>query len=293
MIYTLTFSPSIDYYMNVLDFKDGTINRSVSDQLVVGGKGINVSKVLKQLDTESVAIGFISSFTGDYLKEELDKEGIKNKLINAKGTTRINVKIISNNETAINSNSLIITNEEIDILYEALKLVNKDDYLIISGSVPSTANLEDLFKHLNKDVIVVLDVDYNIRPLLIHKPFLIKPNRDELGRMFNKKIDSVEDAISYARILKQEGAENIIVSLDKDGALLIDKTDKIYYNKGKNIEVVSTVGAGDSLVAGFIYSYINNYSIEEAFNFGVTCSQAACLTNALPNKILINKIKEI
>lgn len=292
MIYTLTFSPSIDYYMNVPMFKEGFINRSNSDEFVIGGKGINVTKVIKELGMKSIAIGFIGDFTGDYLKSILDQEQINYQLIKAKGHTRINVKIISNNETAINSNSLIITNNEMNELYKIIESLNSDDYLVISGSVPNDINFDELYNHLDENVKVILDVDYNIRKTLCHKPFMIKPNRDELGRMFNTKIESVEEAISCAKILKKEGAINVIVSLDKEGALLIDKNNKIYYNKGKEIKVKSTVGAGDSLVAGFLYNYVNSNNIEESFKYGIICSQAACLTNALPTKLLIEEVKE-
>lgn len=293
MIYTLTFSPSIDYYLTVREFKENIINRSTKEEFVIGGKGINVTKVLKELNVDSVAIGFISGFTGEYLKESLQKENIENYLIDASGNTRINVKILSDFETAINSNSLTIDNEALNILYKKINEINEGDYLVISGSVPKNIDLEDIVKKIKKQVKLIIDVDYNIIPLLKYHPFLIKPNRDELYKIFNKKTNNLDEIFSLAKELKKQGAENVIVSLDKDGAIMIDDQNKEYYKKNRKLKVVSTVGAGDSMVAGFIFGDIHNYSMENSFELGMCCAEAACLTKALPNKVLIDKIKEI
>lgn len=293
MIYTLTFSPSIDYYLTVSEFKENIINRSTKEEFVIGGKGINVTKVLKELNVDSVAIGFISGFTGEYLRESLKEENIKNYLIDASGNTRINVKILSDFETAINSNSLTIDNEALNILYKKINEINEGDYLVISGSVPKNIDLEDIVKKIKKQVKLIIDVDYNIIPLLKYHPFLIKPNRDELYKIFNKKANNLDEILSLAKELKKQGAENVIVSLDKDGAIMIDDQNKEYYKKNRKLKVVSTVGAGDSMVAGFIFGDIHNYSMEKSFELGMCCAEAACLTKALPNKELIDKIKEI
>ena len=291
MIYTLTFSPSIDYYLNVLDFKDGAINKSESEKIVIGGKGINVSLVLKELGLESYIIGFKSGFTGNFFQEELDKHNIKNTLIPASGYTRINVKINSTKETAINTNSLYITNDGLCSLYNILEKLAKEDILIISGNV-NNVNIEEVYKHISSAANVVLDIDYNILPLLKYKPLLIKPNRNELERLFSIKITKAEDVVKCSQTLKDKGAKNVIVSLDKDGAILFDEYGNFYYNKGKKINVVSSVGAGDSLVAGFIYGYVNKFKMEESFELGIICATASCLTNGIPNKKLIDKVKE-
>lgn len=292
MIYTLTFSPSIDYYLTVNRFKENSINRSTMEEFAIGGKGINVTKVLKELNVNSIAIGFISGFTGEYLKECLKKENVESYLINASGSTRINVKILSEHETAINSNSLIIDNEALNILYKKISEIKEGDYLIISGSVPPHIDLEDIVKKIKKQVKVIIDVDYNIIPLLKYHPFLIKPNRDELYKLVNKEANDLNEIILFAKELKKQGAQNVIVSLDKDGAIMIDEQNNEYYRKNKKLNVVSTVGAGDSMVAGFIFGSIHNYSMEKSFELGMHCAAAACLTKALPNKMLIDKIKE-
>ena len=235
MIYTLTFSPSIDYYLTVNRFKENSINRSTMEEFAIGGKGINVTKVLKELNVNSIAIGFISGFTGEYLKECLKKENVESYLINASGSTRINVKILSEHETAINSNSLIIDNEALNILYKKISEIKEGDYLIISGSVPSHIDLEDIVKKIKKQVKVIIDVDYNIIPLLKYHPFLIKPNRDELYKLVNKETSDLNEIILFAKELKKQGAQNVIVSLDKDGAIMIDEQNNEYYRKNKKI----------------------------------------------------------
>ena len=301
MIYTLTISPSLDFVNEVKDFAINKINRRYDSIYLPGGKGINVSIVLEELGVESIAIGYKAGFTGEYLKKLLDKKCIKNDLIDASGYTRINVKIISEKETALNTNTLIIEDKHISILKEKIKLLQDNDFLIISGNIPSALNqdlYEQLIKDLNVKVKVVIDAESKLlMNTLKYNPYLIKPNREELEDLFNIKIESINDVLTYAKVLQNMGARNVIVSLDKEGALLLDETKKHYYLKSIDRKIVSSVGAGDSLIAGFICGVERKYNMEDAFMLGMACASATAFSKSIADKASINQtlslLKEI
>lgn len=301
MIYTLTVCPSVDYINVVNNFEKNKINRSQESIYLPGGKGINVSLVLKQLEVDSIVLGFISGFTGQHLEELLSKENVKYNFINASGYTRINVKIIGDEETAINTNTLIVEEQHTLLLKQQLSCLQEDDILIISGGVAKGCNeyfYEQIINEVNKKVRIIVDAEGKLLlNTLKHKPFLIKPNREELSQLFKKDIISIEDALSCAYELNKKGAKNIIISLDKDGAILLTEDFKTYHIENLEGKVISTVGAGDSLIAGFIGGLEKGLQIKDAFILGVACSNATIYSKSLAKKSCIEKyynlLKEI
>lgn len=298
MIYTLTVSPSLDYTNYIDDFDKNKINRANISKFILGGKGINVSQVLKTLGEDSIVLGFKAGFTGDYLQNLLNQKNIKNDLIEVEGFTRINVKVISNCETAINTNTLTINNHHLQLLISKIKQVITDgDYLIISGSIPQNISqdyYENIIKELDDNINIVVDAEKELLVnTLKYKPFLIKPNREELEQIFNKKINNLDDAIYCAKILQQQGAKNVIVSLDSDGALLVDQSNNEYFIKNIEGEKVNSVGAGDSLIAGFIYGVNKGLSMRESLLLGVACGNATTFSEGLGNKSSIYQILEL
>ena len=301
MIDTLTISPSLDFINEVQDFNINKINRSHNSFFIPGGKGINVSVVLKELGIDSIAMGFKAGFTGEYLIELLTQKNINNDLIKANGLTRVNVKVIGNIETAINTDMLIINNENINLLIAKIKKIKKDDVLIISGNIPSSMSqdlYEILIKEVDRNVKIVVDAESKLLlNTLKYNPFLIKPNRDELGQIFNTTITTVNEAMYYAEKLQELGARNVIVSLDKDGAILVDVNKEHYILRNIEGKVVSSVGAGDSLIAGFVYGIQNDLSYKDSFMMGVACANTTTFSASLADKSSIYKnlllLKEI
>lgn len=297
MVYTLTISPSLDFVNEINKFEINKINRSFQSVYLPGGKGINVSILLKELEVDSIALGYKANFTGEYLQKLLDDLQLKTFLIQAEGYTRINIKVISDHETAINTNTLIIEDTHLKVLQEKLKELRKGDTLIISGNIPSALNqdlYEQLIQNLDKEIKVVIDAESKLLlNTLKYKPFLIKPNREELEDMFNIKIDSYNDALTYAKVLQNMGARNVIVSLDKDGALLLDEIKKTYYIKNIEGKVINSVGAGDSLIAGFICGVERKYDSKDAFMLGVACANATAFSKSIADKSSINQTLSI
>lgn len=294
MVYTLTISPSLDFINEVKQFEIGKINRSYDSIYEPGGKGINVSIILTELEIPNIALGFKANFTGQYLTELLKYKKVRNELIEADGFTRINVKINSESETAINTNTLIIDDLHINLMKDRIRKLSDNDILIISGNIPSALNqdlYETLIKDINKNIKIVVDAENKLLiNTLKYKPFLIKPNREELENIFNIKIDNQNEAITYAKTLQSMGAQNVIVSLDKDGAIIVGSDGKSYSLKNIEGEVVSSVGAGDSLIAGFICGIERNYSIKDAFTLGVACANATAFSKTIADKSSINQV---
>ena len=265
MIYTLTFNPAIDYVMYSDNLKLGKTNRSKKESLFFGGKGINVSRVLKELGTDSVALGFIAGFTGEELERFLNENKIKTDFVKlSKGLTRINIKLKFNDETEINANGPVISQMDIDLLFKKLDNLQKNDTLILAGNVPSSLpeNIyEQIMKRLNdKSIRIVVDATGNLLlNCLKYKPFLIKPNKAELEEIIGNKLLSEEEIISAAFSLKEKGACNVLVSLGSDGAILIDEFSKVHVSDAVKINAVNTVGAGDSMVAGFLAGTKESY----------------------------------
>lgn len=289
MIYTVTFSPAIDYVVDLSKFEIGEINRTQKEQAFPGGKGINVSMVLANLGKTSVATGFLGGFTGDYIKKELAKRNISSGFIEVDGTTRINVKIRAGKETAINGQGPHINNEEIECLISMLEKLTKDDLLVISGTVPSSLpnNIYEMILERIKgnDVTVIVDAtkDILLNTLKYH-PLLVKPNKEELEEMFNVTIKNNAELIENAAKLVKLGAKNVIVSLGGDGALLVGENITPILRGAPKGKVVNTVGAGDSLVAGFIAEYLDSKDIAQAFKVGIATGSASAFSETLATK---------
>ena len=289
MIYTVTFSPAIDYVVDLTKFEIGEINRTQQEQAFPGGKGINVSLVLANLGKSSVATGFLGGFTGDFIKQELAKRHISSGFIEVNGTTRINVKIRAGKETAINGQGPHITDEEIEQLISQLEKLNKDDLLVISGTVPKSLpdNIYEMILERIKDngVTVIVDATKEILlNTLKYHPLLVKPNKEELEEMFNVTINNDQELIDNASKLLKLGARNVIVSLGGDGALLVGEGLEPTLRKAPQGKVVNTVGAGDSLVAGFIAEYQDSKNIAKAFKQGIATGSASAFSEYLATK---------
>ena len=284
MIYTITFNPALDYISKVDNFEIGKINRTKEEKVLPGGKGLNVSTVLKNLGFQSTALGFIAGFTGKELKTEIEKYGIQTDFIEVKeGITRINVKISSDVETALNGNGPIITEEDIEKLLEQISRFNNEDIVILAGNIPKGIKnniYEIICSKLEKNgVTFVVD---STKELLInvlkYKPFLIKPNKEELEETFKEKIETNEDIVKHAEKLQDMGARNVLISLGGDGAILITETKEVYYSKAPKGKVLNTVGSGDSMVAGFIAGYQKNRDYNEAFKMGIAAGSASAFS---------------
>ena len=300
MIYTITFNPALDYISQVENFETGKINRTKTEKILPGGKGLNVSTVLKNLGIESIALGFIAGFTGEELKRNIEEKGIKTDFINVeKGITRINVKISSNKETALNGNGPEITEEDINKLLEKIEKITKEDMVILAGNIPRCINndiYEIICKTLEKNnVTFVVDATKELlMNVLKYKPFLIKPNKEELEETFKEKIETKEDIIVHAKKLQLMGAQNVLISLGGEGAILVTTEEKEYYSKAPKGKVLNTVGAGDSMVAGFIAGYEQSGDFEQAFKMGIATGSASSFSmNLATAEEVANLLKEI
>ena len=290
MIYTVTLNPSIDYVIKLDNLKNGEVNRTKEEYVYPGGKGINVSLILKELGYESRALGFVSGFTGNYIKDVLKDKGLNEDFINIKnGFTRINVKVKSSEETEINGQGPNISEEDLNKLYEKLDTLRENDVLVLAGSIPNTLDssfYENIMKRLeNKNIKIVVDATKNLLiNVLKHKPFLIKPNNHELEELFNVKLETTDEIITYARKLKDMGAKNVLISRGKDGALLITENGEIFISNVAKGKVKNSVGAGDSMVAGFIAGYLNSKDYKEALKLGAASGGATAFSNDLADK---------
>lgn len=287
MIYTVTFNPSLDYIINVDHFQAGEINRTTKELIYPGGKGINVSIVLNNLGCETTALGFLAGFTGDEIQRLLEEKGVRTDFIRAaEGTSRINVKMRSDQETEINGRGPVISDTDMDRLYAQLDQLKEGDSLVLSGSIPSgmpETVYMDILKHLDgRGIAVTVDAtkDLLVRVLPYH-PFLIKPNNHELGEIFQKEIISKADVIVYAKKLQELGARNVLVSMAGDGAVLVTENGDAYRASAPKGTLVNSVGAGDSMVAGFLAGYRRNRDYAEAFCWGVCTGSASAFSDAL------------
>jgi 1-phosphofructokinase len=285
MIYTVTLNPSLDYIVEVDQVTLGELNRTKNETKFPGGKGINVSQVLKRLDVDSRALGFLGGFTGDYIEEFLTSHGINTDFVKVDEDTRINIKLKSEDETEINAKGPNITEENFEALKGKIRELTSEDILVLAGSIPSTmpeSTYEELVKLCNENgTKFIVDAEGELlKKVLPLNPFLIKPNHHELGDLFNTVINSCEEVIPYGRELIKQGAQNVIVSLADKGAVLINKDLALIATSPKGV-VKSSVGAGDSMVAGFIATYEKTKSIEEAFRFSVAAGSATAFSIGL------------
>lgn len=297
MIYTVTLNPSIDYVVNMNQLTEGTVNRVSAEHFYPGGKGINVSQILNQHEIDNIALGFISGFTGDFIQSSLQEKGIKTDFIQLKeGYSRINMKVKTlSDETEINGSGPKISNEEIEKLYQQLDKLTSEDTLVLAGSIPASLPddfYEQIMKYVeSKHVKVIVDATKNLLlNVLKYRPFLIKPNHHEIAEMFNVTISSTEDLLYYGNQLKEMGAQNVLISMGGDGAILIAETGDIYRSNVPKGTVKNSVGAGDSMVAGFIAGYQKHNSYEEALRLGAASGSATAFSSDVATREYIDKL---
>ncbi len=298
MIYTVTLNPSIDYVVRLDSLVTGITNRTTSEEYYYGGKGINVSCVLAELDLESTALGFVAGFTGEAIEKGIRNDKIITDFIKLKGgISRINIKIKAGEETEINCQGPNIEPSELDRLFAKLNRIEDGDTLVIAGSVPNTLP-DDIYERMlekikGKKVRIVVDATKKLlRNSLKYKPFLIKPNRQEISELFETEVKTEQQIEFYAKELQKMGAINVLVSLGHEGALLIDEfgeKHKAGVLKGK---VINTVGSGDSMVAGFIAGYEKEKSYPYALKLGSVCGNATAFLSGLATKEKINELMQ-
>ena len=296
MIYTVTLSPSIDYIVRMSNMRANTTNRTDSEEFYFGGKGINVSQVLAELDLDSTAFGFLAGFTGEAIEKGLSNNRIRTDFIHLnEGFTRINIKIKSGGETEINGQGPDIPDAALEQLMQKLDQIKDGDTLVLAGSIPKTCP-DDIYERMLervKDKKIMIAVDAT-RKLLVNSlsmhPFLIKPNRLELSEIFHKEVETEDDVKKYAGKLQEMGARNVIVSLGRKGAFLLDETGATHSCGVLKQPVINTVGAGDSMVAGFIAGYLKTGDYGYALKLGSACGNA---TSFLPGLATRAKIDEV
>lgn len=300
MVYTLTLNPALDYYLELDAFLLGETNRSKSESLVVGGKGINVSIMLNNLEIPNQALGFLAGFSGEEISRQLEKANINSRFVFLKnGYTRINVKIHSKEESEINANGAIPTQDEIETLLHLLEGVSREDILILSGSL-AQGMPKNFYAQAMKQcshALVALDTTGEALTLALpYCPFLIKPNKSELEAIFHHKIYSLDEILGDCKKLQEMGARNILVSLGGDGAVFLGEDGEVYSLSVPKGELVNSVGAGDSMVAGFIAGFIKNQNLKEAFYYSVASGSASAYSRGFGtlDKVedLLNQLKE-
>jgi len=298
MIYTVTFNPALDYVVRVDHFALGEVNRTEQERIYYGGKGLNVSAVLSTLGYENTALGFVAGFTGDEIERGVKGLGFRSDFIRVeKGLSRINVKLKSQEETEINGMGPEITGEDVTQLFEKLDRLTAGDVLVLSGSIPKSIN-DDIYERImesldGRGVRIVVDAtkDLLINVLPYH-PFLIKPNNHELGEMFGVTLHGPEEIIDYGKRLQKKGARNVLISMAGDGAILITEEEEVFRMGVPKGTVKNSVGAGDSMVAGFIAGYLENGSFEHALRLGSAAGSASAFSEGLAGKEDIMRLYE-
>lgn len=296
MIYTVTLNPSIDYVVRLESLVTGITNRTTSEEYYFGGKGINVSCVLAELDLESTAFGFVAGFTGEAIEKGIRNDKIITDFIKLeKGISRINIKIKAGEETEINCQGPHIEENELLRLLNKVDRINDGDTIVIAGNVPNTMPY-DVYERIlerikNKKVRIVVDATKKLLlNSLKYKPFLIKPNRQELSEIFETEVSAEADIEKYAKELQKLGAQNVLISLGGDGAMLIDEFGEKHKQGVLKEKVINTVGSGDSMVAGFIAGYEKEHSYPYALKLGSACGNATAFLSGLATKEKINEL---
>lgn len=298
MIYTVTFNPALDYIMRVPSLETDTVNRTDSESVFYGGKGINVSIILSRLEVPNVALGFIAGFTGREIQDGVKAQGVETKFIPLEqGLSRINVKIKNaekKEETEINAQGPKIPEDKLQELYEQLEQLTADDMLVLAGSIPNTLPsdvYEQIMKRLqSKQVPIVVDATKDLlKNVLKYHPFLIKPNNFELGEMFGVTLHSKEEIVHYAKELQKLGARNVAVSMAGDGSILVTEDGEVHQMGVAKGTVKNSVGAGDSMVAGFVAGYIQKGDYAYALKLGTAAGGATAFSDDLATR---EKIQE-
>ena len=296
MIYTVTFNPSLDYIVSVDDFKLGLTNRTSSELILPGGKGTNVSTVLKNLGFESTALGFVAGFTGNEIVKRLNDMGIKSDFISIEnGISRINLKLKSIDGTEINGAGPDISEEKVNELMDKLNQLKEGDVLVLAGSIPSSMS-DNIYRDIMADlkdrgVMIVVDATKDLLlNVLEYHPFLIKPNNHELGEIFDVKLTTREEVIPYGRKLQEKGARNVLISMAGEGAVLIAENGEVYSSPAPKGTLVNGVGAGDSMVAGFMAGWMEKQDYEHAFHMGVATGSASAFSEYLATRPEVEEV---
>lgn len=298
MIYTVTFNPSLDYIVDVPDFKLGATNRTVKEIMFPGGKGINVSIVLKNLGMESTILGFTAGFTGEEIRRRVLEMGCQEELIEIPdGYSRINMKLRSKEESEINGMGPVMDDAAIEALYKKLETLKSGDILILAGSIPASMPdtiYSDIMKYLDgSGVLIAVDATKDLLVnVLPYHPFLIKPNNHELGEIFGVTLTEKEQIVEYAKKLQEKGARNVLVSMAGDGAVLTAEDGLVYTSPAPEGKVVNSVGAGDSMVAGFMYGYLTTRDYKESFEMGLATGSASAFSENLATKKEVDTIRK-
>ncbi len=290
MIYTVTLNPAIDYIVTMNNFKMGVTNRVQSEQMVPGGKGLNVSILLHNLGMENIALGFIAGFTGREIRDKFQRLGGTQKFIEVpNGNSRINVKIQSSDGTEINGRGPVIDDNSLNKFWRQIDELAYKDILVLSGNVPDSLP-KNIYKQIiqkasEKEVLVIVDTtEQYLREVLEYKPFLIKPNIQELEEILHIRIENTEQTIALAKKLQDMGAQNVIVSMGKDGAIFVDENKVIHQSLAPKGKLVNSVGAGDSMIAGFLYEWLRSHDYESAFKMAIAAGSATAFTEKLATK---------
>ncbi len=298
MVYTVTFNPALDYIVRVRDFRTGETNRTESDELQWGGKGINVSTVLRNLGVENAALGFLAGFTGRALDQGLRDAGIRTDFIWLKeGLTRVNVKIKADQETEINGAGPAIPAAALEELFAKLDRLQSGDVLVLAGSIPASLP-DDIYQRIlarlaNREILTAVDATGRLlRAVLPYRPFLIKPNRAELGELFGRALNGDAEIEDCARRLQKEGARNVLVSMAGDGSLLLDESGSVHRLGVPAGTVCNSVGAGDSMVAGFLSGWLEHGDYSLAHRLGTAAGAATAFSERLAEKAQVLALLE-
>lgn len=298
MIMTVTFNPSLDYIVTVDDFRLGLVNRTSKELLLPGGKGLNVSMVLKNLGTDSTALAFTAGFTGKAIEGLMKEKGVDTEFIPVdEGISRINVKIRSSQESEINGMGPAISESNIKTLYEKLDVLKQGDYLVLAGSIPAVMPetiYMDIMKFLDgRGVRIVVDATRDLlKDVLPYHPFLVKPNNHELGEIFGVELKTKDEVVPYAKKMQEMGAANVLVSMAGEGALLVSENGDVISSNPPKGKVKNSVGAGDSMVAGFLQGYISGGDYQKAFYMGLCTGSASAFSDYLATKDEVKALLE-
>ncbi len=296
MIYTVTFNPSLDYIISMKDFQLGKTNRTCAEQMLPGGKGINVSTVLHNLDIENTALGFTAGFTGKELLRKMKDIGFQSDFIHLDhGCSRINIKLKDFDGTEINGQGPSINQEAIRKLIKKLEKLQPGDILVLAGSIPESmpdSIYRDILSTLDgRGILYVVDATKNLLlNVLEYHPFLIKPNNHELGEIFHITLATRDEVVPYARKLQEKGARNVLVSMAGEGAVLVAENGEVHMQPAPKGTLVNAVGAGDSMVAGFVAGWVQKQNYHHAFHMGISAGSASAFSDLLASKEEIYKI---
>lgn len=295
MYYTITLNPAVDMLVRPEKLELGKLNRTSEAEYVVGGKGINISMLLNNIDKKTKALGFIAGFTGEFIKKELEKQGVSTDFVETSGKTRINIKLIADDETEVNGQSSAITKENLEDFYEKLDVLTPVDTVFLSGNIitgmqtSDFVNIAEKIKQQGSKLIIDSNKDLVIETLK-YSPFIVKPNQFELGEMFGVKISSIDSILEYAKKLQDKGAKNVLVSRGGEGALLLTETGDVYIVNVAKGKIVSTSAAGDSMLAMFVAKYDETKDYKEALKYASAAGGATSFSAGVGKKDLIDTL---